>query len=156
VLVFDPYVDDYEMAKIGVERCTLEDAFRLADIVSLHAPNKVETQGLVCREHFMSMRRRATFINTARGPIIRETDLVEALRARPDLTAILDVCVQEPPPQGSPLLSTPNLILTPHIAGSHDGELKRLGRFMVDELERYVRGQPLRWHITRELSARLA
>ena len=156
VLVHDPYVDDYEMTKIGVERCTLEDAFRLADIVSLHAPNKAETQGLVGREHFMSMRRRATFINTARGPIIREGDLVEALRARPDLTAILDVCVQEPPPAGSPLLSTPNLILTPHIAGSHDGELRRLGRYMVEELGRYARGEALRWHITRELSARLA
>lgn len=156
VLVYDPYVDDYEMAKMGVERCTLEDAFRFADVVSLHAPNKIETQGLIGREHFMSMRRRATFINTARGPIIREADLVEALGARPDLTAILDVCVQEPPPTGSPLFSMPNLILTPHIAGSHDGELRRLGRYMVEELERYMLGQPLRWHITRELSARLA
>jgi len=156
VLVHDPFLDDYEAAKLGVERCTLEEAFRLADIVSLHAPNKAETRGLVGREHFLSMRRRATFLNTARGPIIREDELVEALRARPDLTAILDVCVQEPPPAGSPLFTLPNLILTPHIAGSHDGELRRLGRYMVEELERFVRGQELRWRITRELSARLA
>ncbi len=156
VLVHDPFVDDYEAGKLGVERCSLEDAFRLADIVSLHAPNKAETQGMVGREHFLAMRRRATFINTARGPIIREAELVEALRARPDLTAILDVCVEEPPPAGSALFTLPNLILTPHIAGSHDGELRRLGRYMVEELERYVSGEELRWRITRELSARLA
>lgn len=156
VLVYDPFLDDYEAAKLGVDRCTLEDAFRLGDVVSLHAPNKTETQGIIGRDHFMAMRRRATFINTARGPIIREADLIEALSLRPDLTAILDVCVQEPPPPGSPLLTTPNLILTPHIAGSHAGELRRLGRYMVDELERYIRDQALRWRITRELSARLA
>lgn len=50
----------------------------------------------------------------------------------------------------------PNVILTPHIAGSHAGEIRRLGRYMVDELERYVRNEPLRWQITRDLSARLA
>ena len=156
VLVHDPFVDDYEAEKLGVGRCTLEDAFRLADIVSLHAPNKAETRGLIGREHFLAMRRRATFINTARGPIIREAELVEALRARPDLHAILDVCVEEPPSADSPLFTVPNLVLTPHIAGSHDGELRRLGRYMVEELGRYVSGEELRWRITRELSARLA
>lgn len=155
-LVYDPYLDDYDAAKLGVTRCSLEEAFVQADVVSLHAANKPETKGLITGEHFSLMKNGATFINTARGPIIRERELTDVLRARPDLTAVLDVCDHEPPLPGSALLTTPNLVLTPHIAGSHAAELRRLGRYMVDELERYVRKEPLRWQITRELSMRLA
>jgi phosphoglycerate dehydrogenase-like enzyme len=155
-IVYDPYLDDYEAAHLGVTRCSLDEAFRLGDIVSLHAADKLETKGMITREHFSAMKPRATFINTARGPIIRETDLTDVLRQRPDLTAVIDVCDIEPPLPGSALLSTPNLILTPHIAGSHDKEISRLGRYMVEELERYVNGKPLHWQITRALSAQLA
>lgn len=155
-IVYDPYLDDYEAAQLGVERCTLEEAFSRAEIVSLHAANKPETRGLVTGEHFALMKPHATFINTARGPIIVEEDLVNVLRARPDLTAVLDVCEYEPPRPGSALFTLPNVVLSPHIAGSHAGEVRRLGRYMVDELERYVRGEPLRWRITRELAVRLA
>ncbi len=156
VLVYDPYLDAYEAAKLGVECCTLEEAFAEGDVVSLHAANKPETQGLIGRGHFAAMKPRATFINTARGPIIREDELTDVLARRPDLTAVIDVCTVEPPPRDSPLLHTPNLVLTPHIAGSHAGEVRRMGRYMVEELERYLRDEPLRWQITRELSARLA
>lgn len=155
-LVYDPYLDDYEAAKLGVTPCSLEEAFIHADVVSLHAANKPETKGLITGEHFALMKRDATFINTARGPIIRERELTDVLRARPDLTAVIDVCDHEPPSPGSPLLNTPNLVITPHIAGSHSREVRRLGRYMVEELERYLRNEPLRWQITRELSARLA
>lgn len=155
-LVYDPYLDAYEAARLGVTLCTLEEAFARAEVVSLHAPNKDETRGMITGEHFALMKPGATFINTARGPIIREGELIATLRARPDLTAVLDVCNQEPPSPNSALLSLPNVILSPHIAGSHAGEVRRLGRYMVDELERYVRGEPLRWQITRELAGRLA
>jgi phosphoglycerate dehydrogenase-like enzyme len=102
------------------------------------------------------MKHGATFINTARGRIIRESELIETLRIRPDLTAVLDVCIHEPPVPGSALLTLPNIVLSPHIAGSHASEVRRLGRYMVEELERYVRHEPLRWQITRELATRLA
>ncbi len=69
---------------------------------------------------------------------------------------MLDVCDHEPPLPGSPLLGLSNIVLTPHIAGSHAGELRRLGRYMVEELQRYLLGEPLRWQITREISSRLA
>ena len=156
-LVYDPFLDGLEAVKLGVTRCALEEAFAQADIVSLHAPNKPETKGLITGAHFAPMKNGATFINTARGAIIREPEMTDVLRARPDLTAVIDVCApHEPPPPGSPLLSLPNVILTPHIAGSHAGEIRRLGRYMVEELERYVRNEPLRWQIIRELSMRLA
>ena len=155
-LVYDPFLDDYEAVKLGVTRCSLEEAFSQGDIVSLHAANKPETKGLIASAHFALMKNGATFINTARGAIIRETEMTDVLAARPDLTAVIDVCEHEPPRPGSPLLSLPNVVLTPHIAGSHAAEVRRLGRYMVEELERYVNDEPLRWQITRELSARMA
>jgi len=155
-IVYDPYLDDYEAAQLGVTRCSLEDAFTKGDIVSLHVPSRPETKGMITGKHFARMKPGATFINTARGDIIREAELTDVLLARPDLTAVLDVCIQEPPAPDSPLLKLPNVVLTPHIAGSHASEVRRLGRYMVDELERYVNNQPLRWQITRELASRLA
>jgi phosphoglycerate dehydrogenase-like enzyme len=155
-IVYDPFLDDFEAAQLGVTRCTLEEAFSMGDIVSLHAANKPETCGLITGGHFALMKIGATFINTARGAIVCENEMTEVLGLRPDLTAVIDVCNHEPPLPGSPLLTLHNVILSPHIAGSHAAEVRRLGRYMVDELERYVRHEPLRWQITRDLAARLA
>jgi phosphoglycerate dehydrogenase-like enzyme len=103
-----------------------------------------------------SMKPGATFINTARGTIVREQEMIEVLRQRPDLTAVLDVCDPEPPAPDCPLLKLPNVVITPHIAGSMGPEIKRLGRYMVEELRRYIAGDPLKWQITRELASRIA
>lgn len=155
-IVCDPFLDDFEAAQLGVTRCSLEEAFRQGDVVSLHAANRPETKDMITGEHFALMKHGATFINTARGGIIRESEMTDALAARPDLTAVIDVCHREPPLPTSPLLSLKNVVLTPHIAGSHAAEIQRLGRYMVEELQRYLNNEPLRWQITRELSARLA
>ena len=82
--------------------------------------------------------------------------MIAVLRARPDIQAVLDVTHPEPPDAGSPLYSLPNVVLTPHIAGSMEGECRRMGRYMVDELRRFVTGEPLKWQITRERAALLA
>ena len=102
------------------------------------------------------MKPNATFINTARGAVIREPEMIAALRERPDVFALLDVTDPEPPAADSPLLSMPNVILTPHIAGSVDAECQRMGRYMVEELKRHLNGEPLKWEITRERAALLA
>jgi phosphoglycerate dehydrogenase-like enzyme len=96
------------------------------------------------------MCQGATLINTARGAIVREAELVAVLERRPDLQAVLDVTDPEPPLPGSPLLHLPNVVRTPHIAGAIGPERRRLGRGMVEELRRYVRGKPLRWEVRRE------
>lgn len=103
-----------------------------------------------------AMKLGATFINTARGAVVRENELIEVMMARPDLTAVLDVTWPEPPVEGSPLYTLPNVILTPHIAGSKDRECRRMGRLMIDEFDRWSRGEGLKWGISREKSARLA
>jgi phosphoglycerate dehydrogenase-like enzyme len=102
------------------------------------------------------MKPGATLINTSRGAVINEPELCEALAERPDLTAILDVTHPEPPEEDSPLFQLPNVILTPHIAGSMSGEVTRMGRWMVDEFLRYLAGKPLKHVVTRHMLERMA
>ena len=111
---------------------------------------------MITGEHLASMKANAAFINTARGAVVREDEMVEVLRQRPDLYAILDVTYPEPPEPGSPLYTLPNVVLTPHIAGSMDNECRRMGRYAIEDCRRYLAGEPLQWQITREQAATLA
>jgi phosphoglycerate dehydrogenase-like enzyme len=72
------------------------------------------------------------------------------------LTAVLDVTDPEPPQADDPLFTLPNVIVTPHIAGSHGRECQRMASYMVEELRRYLAGQPLRWRVTREMIQTMA
>jgi len=96
---------------------TFEDLFRRADVVSVHVRQSPETLGMIRAEHFAMMKPGAIFINTARGRIVVERDLVEALGRRRIAGAGLDVFETEPLPGDSPLLELPNVVLTPHAAG---------------------------------------
>ncbi|HEY2589529.1 MAG TPA: hydroxyacid dehydrogenase [Tepidisphaeraceae bacterium] len=152
VLAYDPFLTDGEAQALGVERVSLDELFRTSDVVSLHTPLLPETRGLITGEHVASMRPGATLINTARGQIIRERQMLDVLARRPDLQAVLDVAEREPPDRNSPLYTLPNVVLTPHLAGSIGAECRRMGRYMVDELQRYVSGKPLKWAVTPELA----
>ena len=156
VIAYDPFVTTSEADALGVELCTLDEVFRRSDVVSLHTPWLPETEGLITGAHLASMKPDATFINTARGAIVREQEMIAALLARPDLFAVLDVVYPEPPAPDSPLYSLPNVVLTPHIAGSLGRECRRMGRAMVDELRRYLDGAPLQWEIDEAHAARMA
>jgi D-3-phosphoglycerate dehydrogenase len=96
---------------------TLEDLFRRADVVSVHVRQSPETLGMIRAEHFAMMKPSAIFINTARGRIVVEQDLVEALHSKRIAGAGLDVFETEPLPSESPLRLLPNVVLTPHAAG---------------------------------------
>ncbi len=152
VLAYDPFSKPPE----NVEMCALEEIFRRADVVSLHTPWLKETEGLITGAHFASMKPGATFINTARGAVVRENEMLEVLTRRPDLHAVLDVTWPEPPVKESPFYTLPNVVLTPHIAGAMSNECRRMGQYMVEELRRYLAGQPLQWQITEVLAAKLA
>jgi len=156
VIAYDPYVTQTEADKLDVRLVTLDELFQQSDVVSLHTPWLKETEGLVTGQHFAAMKTGATFINTSRGAVVREPELVTALHQRPDLWAILDVTWPEPPPPDSPLYTLPNVIVTPHIAGSMDGECRRMAQYMIGELRRYLAGQPLQYQITREKAAIMA
>lgn len=151
ILAYDPYVRPENAKDLGVDSlCSLEDLFRSSDVVSLHAPLLPETEGMIRYHHLVRLKEGASFINTSRGAVVNEPDLIRFLKERPDVQAVLDVTHPEPPVPESPLYDLPNVFLTPHLAGSLGGECRRMGQFMVEELDRYLKGEPLRWEITRE------
>lgn len=152
----DPYVTIEEAAVLGVELVALDRLFKEADVVSLHVPWLPETEGLIRGSHLASMKQGATLVNTSRGAVVREVEMVSVLKDRTDLTAVLDVTHPEPPEPDSPLYDLPNVVLTPHIAGSQGEECRRMGRLVVDELRRYVAGESLEHEITKERAAVMA
>jgi phosphoglycerate dehydrogenase-like enzyme len=156
VVAYDPFVTPEEAHVLGVDLMSLEDLFASSDVVSLHVPLLPETEGMILGSHLASMKRNATLINTSRGAVVREAEMVEVLGERPDLWAVLDVTHPEPPEPDSRLYNRPNVVLTPHIAGSLGNECRRMGRLVVDELRRYVAGEPLKHEITRERAALMA
>jgi len=155
-MVYSSSLSQKEAAKMNFECATLDEIFRQADVVSLHTPDLPSTRGMINGRHFASMKEGATFLNTARGAVVNEPEMIEVLRQRPDLTAVLDVTHPEPPESNSPLLTLPNVVLTPHIAGSMGPECNRLGHYMLEEFQRYLAGEPLKWQISRELATQLA
>lgn len=157
VIAYDPYLNQSEANSLGVESVSLEELFARADVISLHAPMLPATIGMVTRELLHSMKPNASLINTARGPLIDEPALVELLRKREDIDAFLDVVADEPHVSpDNPLFGLPNVFLTPHIAGSMDTECQRMGQYMVSELERYLKNEPLEYAVTEKLLETMA
>lgn len=156
VLCYDPFLTENDAQALGVESCTLERVFSQSDVVSCHTPLLPTTIRLLREQHFTRMKRNATFINTARGAIVHEPEMIAVLRRRSDLFAVLDVTDPEPPPSHSPLFDLPNVLLTPHIAGSIGPECRRMAAMIVDEAQRYLAGQPLLGEVLRENLSLLA
>lgn len=149
VIAYDPFIKPAQARELGVELVSLDDVFSRADVVSLHIPNLPETRGMITGAHVAAMRPDAVLINSARGAVVREEELVATLAQRPDLWAVLDVTVGETLRADAPLMRLPNVIRTPHIAGSQGAECRRMGRYMVDDLRRYLAGEPLVYELTR-------
>lgn len=153
VLAYDPYVDAGTAALAEVELVSLEEVFALPEVVSCHAPLNPATQGLVTRELLASLRPGAVFLNTARGQVVAPDALEDVLARRPDLTALLDVTYPEPPPPDSRLWTLPNVIMSPHIAGSTGRDCARMAESAIAELDRLLAGEPLRHAVTPEAVA---
>ncbi len=133
VLVFDPFLLDEAASSLGVRKASLEEIFATCQTVSNHLANNERTKGMLDWSLFSKMPRNATFINTGRGAQVVEADLVRALAEEPCRTAVLDVTCPEPPEEGSPFYSMPNVFLTPHMAGSSGLEIRRMGEAMLEE-----------------------
>ncbi|MER5252445.1 hydroxyacid dehydrogenase [Streptomyces sp. NPDC002855] len=156
ILATDPLARPDTAQDLGVRLVDIEELFATCHVVSLHAPLLPETRGAVGARLVNSLLPGATLINTARGALIDEGALAEVLRARPDLTAVLDVTHPEPPVPDSPLFTLPNAVLTPHLGGALGPERHRLGHLVLDELGRFLRDRPLRHAIDPARAASLA
>lgn len=141
VVIHDPYLDEAEAAALGVTLLPLQELMTRSDIVSLHVPVTSETTAMIGASELASMKDGATLINTARGEVLDQAALEKEL-ASGRINAILDVAVPDVLPPEHPFYELPNVMLTPHIAGSMGTELLRMGDHVVAEMERYVKGEP--------------
>lgn len=150
VIVYDPYLDEKEAALLGVEKVSLESVFERGNVVSNHVPDIPATRRMLTGTLFDSMRREATFINSGRGPTVAEDEMIEVLKRRPDLTALLDVTEIEPPLMDSPLYQMPNVYLSSHIAGALGNEVGWLVDGLIEEFAAWKEGKALRYEVTLE------
>jgi D-3-phosphoglycerate dehydrogenase len=128
VLAYDPWASDEVFAAAGVERVTdLADFLKRSDAVSIHVPLSKETHHLIGAAELAMMKPTAILVNTARGGIVDEAALAAALRDGVIAGAGIDVFQDEPPHADNPLLSAPNIVLSPHVAGMSQDSLRELG-----------------------------
>ena len=152
VMAYDPYVDDDIFRLLDVERAyELHDLLEQADYVSIHAPLTPETHGMIDEQALAVMKKQSVIVNTARGHIIDEKALFQALNKGSIAGAGLDVLQQEPPKPDEPLLQLDNVIITPHLAWySEESFVKDMEQGM-DELIRVLNGQRPRYIVNPEI-----
>ncbi|MFI8997439.1 2-hydroxyacid dehydrogenase [Streptomyces sp. NPDC053542] len=142
VLVHDPYADPGRLAGIA-EQVSLEELLTRSRIVSLHARVTEETTGMIGRKQLDLLPEGAVLVNCARGALLDYDAACDALATGRLSAAGFDVFPEEPVPAGSPLLTAPGVVLTPHIAGGSQGVAHKAARIVAGEVGRFLRGEPL-------------
>lgn len=143
VLIYDPYVDDAEIKAAGYEPVSdLNEALPRADFVSIHCPKTPETVAMFNKDRLERMKPTAYIVNTARGGIIEEADLYQALVDKKLAGAGLDVFAEEPIDLENPLLMLENVITSPHMAGVTREALERMGVNAVKNILSVFDGKP--------------
>lgn len=141
VLAFDPYLSHETISNRGAEPCAmLSDLLTQADIISLHVPGNEETRHMLCHDTMALMKPGARLINTARGSIVDEADLADAIKTGHLSSAALDVFECEPPDQSSLLIYMPEVILSPHSAGLSTDSLRCIGIKAAEQVRRALDG----------------
>ena len=156
VYAYDPFASEEKAKNLNVTLTSLEYIFENCQTISNHCANLPETQNILNGDLFKLMKKNATFINTGRGAQVVEADLIAALEEEPDRTAVLDVTMPEPPEENHPFYSMPNVFLTPHIAGSAGDECMRMGDYMLDEANRFINGEDLKYSVSLKMLETMA
>lgn len=153
VIAFDPVHDPEFDVKHGLQRRLFDQLLAESDVVSLHLPATAETHGLFNAATFAKMKRGAVLLNTARGSLVVESDLLAALESGHLSGAGLDVFEREPPDPANPILHHPNVVSTPHLAGIDSKSMEDMAtlaaRCMVDV---YQGRWPVECMVNRELA----
>jgi D-3-phosphoglycerate dehydrogenase len=139
-LVYDPYITEKTALESGVTVVDLETLIKKSDVMTIHVPLTNETKHLISKEQFEMMKENAFIVNCARGGIINEDDLYEALSTNKIRGAGLDVFENEPP-KDSPLLGLENVVLTPHIAASTSEAQRDAAIIVANEIKKVFKGQ---------------
>lgn len=156
VYACDPFVSEETANELGVTLVDMETLFSECDVISNHLANKPELENIFNAKLFKKMKKHSTFINTGRGAQVAEYSLALSLLLHPSRTFVADVIKNEKIPCLSPLFWCPNAILTPHIAGSTGKEPQRMAYYMMEEMQRFNSGEPVRYEVTLESLERMA
>lgn len=157
VLAFDVFMSKESAEAIGATKVeTLSELFEKCDVISNHLANVPQTVGILKGEYFENMKENSTFINTGRGAQVDEEGMIKALKNRKDISAVLDVTIEEPPAQDCELYALENVFLTPHIAGSQGNEVTRMSDMVVDQFENLINNLPTQYEITAEMLEKMA
>jgi glyoxylate reductase len=143
VLYHDMYRNEAAEKELGARQVDLDTLLRDSDFVSVHTDLNDTTRGLFNLARFRQMKRSAVFVNTARGPIVVEKDLIEALKTGVIFAAGVDVTDPEPPAADSPLFLLPNLVVAPHIASATVGTRDAMAEICANNLIAGIRGEKL-------------
>jgi D-3-phosphoglycerate dehydrogenase len=147
ILAYDLYPDEKFAAEYGIKLALLDEILPAADIISLHLPGSAETRGIVNQEFIDKMKTGARLVNTARGDLIVEAALVNALDEGKLSGAALDVYPDEPPDSASPLLQSEKIITTPHMGAHADSATNAMGRMALQECLRVLRGENPKYRV---------
>ncbi|HEX4588991.1 MAG TPA: D-glycerate dehydrogenase [Gemmataceae bacterium] len=152
VLYYDLAPNPHVEAELGARRVGLEELLRASDFVSVHAALTPENRHLIGAAQFRLMKPTAVFVNTARGPLVDQKALYEALKSGTIFAAGLDVTDPEPPAADDPLLRLPNAIIMPHIASATCSTRDDMAEICADNLIAGVTDQPLRAWVNPEVA----
>ncbi|MHB1865165.1 MAG: hydroxyacid dehydrogenase [Candidatus Saccharimonadales bacterium] len=156
VAVYDPYLTHEEAKNLGVEKMELNELMSWSDVLSIHAPKLSETENMIGYEQLSLMKDGSFLVNTARGAIVDYEALVD-ITPKKKIEVVIDVTdPDEPLPESSPLRKLNNVFITPHIAGSRGNEQQLMGTLAVEEIIRYVTGEPLRYQAQKNDLSRIA
>lgn len=140
VIAFDPYLPPEVAQKINVALVDKETVLRQSDFISIHAALTPETRGMIGARDLAMMKKTAVLVNCARGEIVQEAALADALKTGALAGAALDVYEKEPP-VGSPLLSAPHIVFTPHLGASTHEAQTRAGAVIADQVLKALEGK---------------
>ncbi len=155
ILMYDPVLSAEAIQAIGAEKVSLETLMSECDVVSVHAPSIPATDNMLNASNLCLLQDGAVLINTSRGSVINEQDLIAELE-KGRFFACIDVTQTEPPAKDNKLRALPNVVLTPHIAGTATNGLRRVALHVCEEIERLLSGEKMRTEVNLADLAKMA
>lgn len=137
VIAYDPFLSEEKAKTMGIRKVSMEDLFSEADFITIHTPMTPETKGVINSKSIATMKNGVRIINCARGGIINEQDLYEALKSGKVACAALDVFEKEPP-ENNPLLTLDNVICTPHLGASTEEAQENVALAVAEQIADYL------------------
>lgn len=155
ILMYDPTLSEEYIENLGAKKVELEKLLCDSDVISIHAPSIPATDNMLNKDNLCLIKDGAVLINTARGTVINEIDLIEELK-KGRFFACIDVTNPEPPDVNNELRYMENVIMTPHIAGAVNNGCKRIALHICEEMERLNNGEKMKTEINPEDLSKLA